>query len=1242
MLIFLKEGSMLKKSLLLSIAVLLTAVIFIFTGCEGPAGPAGSDAANGDINFPGDITVSVPGSGTTPAAPSLPEGVTYPLQGAKLLSGNAADISTAFNGGILVANTPDSGVLGGGTNAGTVYAQDAVDAIVWTGIGADLPSNVQGNIVVPPGKTLFIAADLPIGPGTGRFQGVTLADKATYSTPSANPSILADTRGGTTIDGNTPEGKIVILNGGSIQSYGAGLINIGGGLEIHRGGFISVGAATFTATAGSVINSYGLIDASTSTNPLTLDGELVVKGYGTVKSSQYVSGSDGDVFRGQITVESYGKFILGTPASNSDVDFYGAVNVQENAEFTLSSTANHSVTFHNNTDIAGTLTADYNNVNVAYTGHLKIASTGKIEADRWALFSGIPRTGPVVSGTDKTLLAAIAQGALPSEDNNFTTIEIPLDGMVTLEFSGFLDISTYADLNSLAKSTQLFLPGGIRLTYASADSKTYFTADLDVKTNDVFLNNFDEIGNVTVEAGKVLTLEGSVEKAGTIAVYGNLGLIANNSDFSEGMDGLIIGQSADIGGDPVEVNLPYALFGGPSSDPDKPFKITVNKGSKLTLGNGSSRTINPRGIIELEENAELTISTSNDSTGGAGTQVLDLLEGLRIEAGAKFSFVDTYGRPTFAKLQKLTVNGILDVNASSATTFHDLQTIEALGTEDVQGTGTAIFAGLPVNGGSLNRAFEQLLAIRHLTIGALTNASVIQKTDTPDAGLPPSFETDRDRPTLTVASITASTTSGLVIGRDLIVTGNISFGAADNTITINPGYRVKIADIIRSPRTAKEVLNAAGTGAVLSSSSSAATTLAPDYTTATFTLGVDDLLVLADSVLNVTGKIATDDGGNYDIIAGEGTGEIVLAAPSGRASYLERGSITTGALDTTNASAEIAVSGTGTLAVNEDSTVGDGSSLAVSKGGTISVYTSESIVFGTLGLTIGAGALTGGDAQAVIAAAVTANTGDVTISGELIATEGSAILTGAAGKKITIASGGSISARNAGNAYEYIKLAGNALIDGVVVFDATDGAPVITLTGKLTGGTLTTKESGKLVIGTVITLQGNAQDLSGVTLDGTALSVTGTTALTLAENTTLAIGAAALKIGAATLPGTLTVNGGKITLAAATSSIVLLKEDAGQIGNFVLGSGGAGNTLKGLTTASGPAALATYGTLSSATGVYGTGNITIAGTGAGNGYATLGATATVTVDTSASAGQVTITGGASGNTITKDSGICRI
>ncbi|MDR2103611.1 MAG: hypothetical protein LBP42_05870, partial [Treponema sp.] len=149
-----------KKSLLISIAVLVAAIFFVLTGCEGPAGPAGQQGTPGQVGPSeiGDITVTIEEPGEVIV---LPNGFTYP-DGAKVVSGDATDIANSFNGGIFVADTSDAsgapvaGAGSGATGTGYVYAQDGVNQVIWAGPG--VKTGNLGAISVPPGKTLFIAA----------------------------------------------------------------------------------------------------------------------------------------------------------------------------------------------------------------------------------------------------------------------------------------------------------------------------------------------------------------------------------------------------------------------------------------------------------------------------------------------------------------------------------------------------------------------------------------------------------------------------------------------------------------------------------------------------------------------------------------------------------------------------------------------------------------------------------------------------------------------------------------------------------------------------------------------------------------------------------------------------------------------------------------------------------------------------------------------------------------------------
>jgi hypothetical protein len=1153
---------MLKKSLLLSIAVLLTAVIFIFTGCEGPTGAPGQDAANGDINFPGDITVSVPGSGNTAVPPSLPPGVTYPdANGAKILAGNAADISKAFNGGVFVANTPDSGdpydSANGATNDGTVYGQDGVDAVVWTGIvtGGD-----QGSIVVPPGKTLFIAAPLPMGftGGVADFQGITIADKATYFA-QANPSIQAAINGGTTVDGNTPEGKVVILNGGSIVGDGATTepITIGGYLEIHRGGFIDVGAATLYATAGSTINNYGRIEGSNTA--LTFNGELTVKGGGEVIGSDY-----DDVFNGKITVESYGRFnVVG---SGAPLDFYKPVEVQANAEFNLTAS---DVIFHDVTTMAGTLNADVYDVSVLSTGHLKITATGKIEVWAWSQFKGVTNTIPK-NGDVWTLLESIKPSAQPLYANNYTTIEVPTDGtLVSFTFNAALNVETYENLRNLAASEVLYLGKGVSLAYNGIDAKTYFTtesSDLEIKTNDVVLTVFTEIGNVTIDAGRSLGINSAVDTAGAIKVYGEFA--APDATFAAKLDELTIGPELfDAAVDPVRVALPKAIFTNASP------AITVNPGARLTLGDASNPVINPAGSIKLAGQDSNLVITGSGAT-------LARLDSLEIAAGAEFTSAAASGL-TFAALEKLTVNGFLSVTVG-ANPFTKLQKdVSQNGNNDVGGSGKAVFRSLNITA-SLNHAFDQLLGIRDLTVNSVNGISATaggtangetQDASPPQGGNGPITLTVLNG--ITVPTFTDPLKPGypgrLIIDRDLVVfnNGTVNFGAPNQTLSIKTGFKIYVGDDdLNSTRANKPILSSgAGDYAVLVGAG--ATALQAHYTNGDLTAATANFRVQRGSNLNVEGKLITG-AASGQLLAGGGTAQINLQTTT-----LEKVNVISKTDDEANFTGEIAVTSTGTLTVAGAGAVPTGSIVTIATGGKI--ISTSTLTFGSnsatstlvdSGPSIGIGTIVGGSGAVTITGGTNASAtpaeqyATATITGDVIGADGATVLQGTGDKGQKLIINGTVNLRNTGTSYDSIILA-QVDISNEFAFNVTADTVSLLGTGTLVGRApsnntnlnLTTKDNSLLNIGGLGTLKATGgQNLNGVTLDGTG-GLTGGV-LTLASGSVLAVPAGQnfdIGNGDESSPE-LRVGTGIITLANNTSSITVAAIDTLQYGTLIIGS----------------------------------------------------------------------------------------
>jgi hypothetical protein len=1026
--------------------------------------------------------------------------------------------------------------------------------------------------VVPPGKTLFIAAPLPIGPAGNPnpvFQGITIADKATYFA-QVNPSIQAAINGGTTVDENTPEGKVVILNGGSITTLAASAtdpITIGGYLEIHRGGFIDVNAATFSSTAGSTINNYGQIIGGTTR--LVLNGELTVKGGGSVSGS-----NQADVFNGKITVESYGEFSVGAYGAN--IDFEGPVEVQANAKFILGS----PVTFNVPVTMAGTLDAAGNDVRVPSTGHLKITATGKIEANGWGQFIGV--TGLLeVPGNADTLLESI-RSAAPSYLNNYTTIEVPTDGtLVSFNFLLPLDAISYENLRALAASEVLYLGAGVSLEYNVSEPKTYFTvasADLELKTNDVTLSLFAEIGNVTVDAERSFTIAAgtNTRTAGKIIVYGDFA--ADNSQFDLKLDELTIGPELfDAALAPVEVTLPVAIFTGASSAA-LPTAITVNPGAELILGGAGNPVIDPVGSIKLAgQDSVLEIR-------GTGASLAHL-NSLEIEAGAEFTTTigGTGSNPTFASLEILKVNGLLDVNGGSAT-FDKLQ--EDIGNAgDVGGSGRAVFRGMPVTAG-LDHAFDQLLGIRDLTVGAVSGIPATAGggvANTIDSQVP---QAGNGPITLTVASITAPPVTRplddgypgrLIINRDLVVLdgGSVYFGAASRTVSIRTGFKVYISEGIDAVTPIKPILSNGGTADSVALMAVGATTLQADYADGSLTAGTANFSVervsltpttWAAGTLAVEGKLTTVS--IAQLLAGSGTALINLQTAT-----LEKVNVTTNADNT----GKISVTSSGTLRIGAPSVVLAGSSVTVATGGkivsasTLSFGANEGS-FSTDVPAIGIGTLVAGSNDFTITGRTDTtdvtppldNYGYATIDGDVIGTLGGSVLVGRGteGQKLVI--NGTVTLQNSGTAYDSIAL---TQVDILNEFEFNVTANTVTLgnaTGILVGrGSATTNNlaikgaNSSLAIGNLGAFEALSaattinQNLNGVTLNG-ATGLTGGT-LTLATGALLSLAGEFVVGDAGVTSATLSVNAGTIALANASAIVKVAADDgAGIKGTLII------------------------------------------------------------------------------------------
>jgi hypothetical protein len=1264
---------MFKKSLVLSIAVVLTAVLFIFTGCQNPDAP---NVYEGETNVdlggmgPVDVTISNPDT-----IPELPGGFTYP-DAAKVLTGDATDIALAFNGGILVADTSDAtgGTVVGSSAPGTgyAYAQDGVDQVVWSGPGnRGLSATVElGSISVPPGKTLFIAAPLYIDGSVlsttnQYFRGISVSDQGGYA--DAALSIQASGVGGAPVAPGGKPGKVVVLAGGSIIARnlaGTTSIVIGGELEIHRGALVDLGVPTpFTTTQGSKTVVYGDLRTgpAPATSSVNLLGTLVVKGGGTVDVSRTIgttgAGNSSTITFGStlddITVESYGNLTLPGVTANDYVAEIFAGNLTVGQGVTIA-TGLETTTFTKKASFEGNLNATSGTVSIGSSGHLSIEPTGTITGT-WNNFSS-----GIYDGTPPSLRAAIGATEPNAQTNNRITIAEPATDSkrfgITLDITPGADYSraaAYSDLQYFASHEKIHLtlitsniPAGNALPVGT---DTVFDGDDAITTDDLVIvagNNVRldavSVGDIIVKRYGSLDLNVAVTTASDITIEGDL--TANAATFDTALKSLTIGDTTGI---KTSVSLPAATL---ASVDYADTEITVNKNASLYLD--VNEAVDPPGTITLEAgDANLPGGYLGfDTAISLAAASFDRLKNLYIKSGAVFSGWDNAGTPasiddiTFAALQKLTVDGRLDV-PSTGLTFARLQSIED-SDGDVSGNGVADLRGWDVVGNSgtpadiNNHAFDQLLAIKDLTVASLTNvpssAGYDKTTVTPDkATTPPSGAILRvlgdivltnGTPLYDVASFTVErdldlnvdgvSNITLAAGKDLIIKANATIYSQKKA-----ALKADAQDIVLTSAIAPVLTSTAEGEITLSGSAGTSLTLIPG--TSESTAVIKKLLVPGKLILEA----------NSDFYAGTTNVGIKLtgvAAATGETS-LAKGSIETTSLVKTGTETQsvaiIKLDADGTLSNGAASTFGVrtsgtpgpsdypfvriGSSIALVARAKIA-GTAGTITFGAApAVSIGVGTFTAVGAASIgvtnsdQSSAANDDTTITTIAGDFNVTGATPLAlangTGTTFGRLVISD--TLSLLATGSQYDKVEI-DNVTIDTITGGGAifTGGvSPVIALNSKSTSsGTVVTKGSGSLSFGANASLKTGGDSITLPAYDATATTGGLTGSLALGSHSELTVIAGGnLLIGTGTTSGELDATSGNVKLVQGTSLIKLALDTGSVKGTLKVGTS---TVIEGqavsVTQASGnnQAPINAWGSLAAAGVTYTQNDIAIKGT----------------------------------------------
>jgi hypothetical protein len=1193
----------------MSIAVALLAVLFVFTGCESPTD--GSNGLNGepgkDAPFPDEIgvTVNIP-----PANAELIKGIDYPPENAKVLTGDAADIALAFNGGIFVVDTSDadgssvSGNLGGAGNSSppgggslgetTTYKQDAVDAVIWTGSGAKYTEEL-GALVVPPGKTLYVLGPLVInGTSTANtFTSVAVSDKGTVDT-AVNPSILASI--GSPVTGDSAVGgKIVVLASGSITDTGtAGLFTIGGELEIHQGGLIDFATGTVNtpifSTPGSKITVFGEI--FNGTQPFDIRGQINIMAGGSV-----TTGIGANTFSDAVILN--GELALGAAA-----EFKKALTVGQGAAFTHTA----AVTF------GGEAVFD---ADLAIGAGITIDPTGSLAIKENSAFSG---DWSAVSTSDNgdlgRLIGAVGATEPNTAANGRVMIAKATSGKKTLGLTN-IRVTDYDDLVDYGVQEDIIV------TYGVDFGGTFGTASLVIdKGNQVNLTGITVVGNIDLRKDGILDFGGNaITTGGIIKLAGEEVRNEEAVTFATALTSLTIGDEA---GSVTPVTFEDGTLAGTSDT----SIITVYPNAVLTLGGVTSPVVDPRGSIDLKPGTAPNDGGYLTVVGTGNNPTFARLKNLAVGDRASFSTVGN--AVTFAALETLKVGGSFAAPETNHANLFDIINTKIGSQSDVgpyeSASGSVDLRVWAVTEAK-KHAFNQILGIKDVSVLSVTGN--LLKTSgyggTEDAA--PSTD---PAAVLTVYDTTAGITvpaGGLIVDRNLNLgrtagtNAKLSFGAVNREITLNPARTIST----RYALVGDEPVDVAVLGgsdqaiAVLTTNTGVTVLEATDdgeLTSATGGITVKPAYiqnVLATSVtLKVPGALVLS--GAIDLIAGSGSGyELPLRTVS-----LEKGEIGSTLVTGSNYKATVTVNAGGTL------------DLASVTSAIIADYVVEKT-----GIIKGTAAEIGSVVIAAGSIVATDDNGKIEVASGTVATLTGTfeVTTGAFASKATETlnlPNGTVKLSKLGSEYDQASL-GGAVLTGSVTFTQSTGVILINASASsVAGGTLITKGDGVLSIGTIATLQTFSSSQTLGTLHGADGLTAGT--LSLATDSELTIlTTTAFKVGTTAAQGILDVGSGKIIFAVGNAKIEVQTQSTSSaestvLNQFII----SGHIFESLPqTGSSVAVYANTGDFS--TGAAGSNDLFVTGT-TGAGDASSGAGSTVTV----SSGKPTITGQAN-STLNSDS-----
>ena len=838
-------------------------------------------------------------------------------------------------------------------------------------------------------------------------------------------------------------GNAITLGDGTTANFGS-LDFSGSTVTITEASAMEIAASEATGalslTATGAITQSGRIDADNTTllvNTSGTDDNIILTNLsndfsGAVSVTATDSASD-------VTIKDANAIDLGTVSvgQNLTVASTGAITNSGNISISGLSdfnSAGNAITL-NGTVALSTLTVNGGVVSITETNGVILSGTSVASS-----LELITTTGSIIDATGSNLSVS-GLTSLNSVDDSPITLDAT-NSLATLTFDGGLVTIIEADgveltgdssastllltLNggSLTDSTtsNLVVSGNTILNTDSAvaitlDASNDFQGTLSIAasgTGNVVINDDNSLKladgkvakNLTITAGGDLTQDtiSGFEVTGTSSLDVTAGtdsditLLGGTNDFVGAVT--VLATDANSVVSIIDVN-DLLIF---SLGDINVGAITATTGTlTITSSTGSINDATDDNVVDLTAGGLITL-TAEDEIGDHATftdKELELAAGSSVDASSS-----TVGSIRLDGLGALTLtdvdtgNGIITVTAAGLLTATDVASLTDDDSNDITLTGVGIVAGL-VNAGSAGDVTLDA------GTGAITQDGTNDKDDVTADVLIADATTGINLDT-TVASANISVSGTGVITIDeldgLILT---DVDTTDGTISVSTGGAIVATDVVSGGTTKDVTLTSASgavTGTLIKSSGSMTITASSgtvelvdvDTTNGSITVSATGLITATDVVtgnnnnVNLTGTgIAVsliNAGTSGDVTLNAGTGAITQDGTDDKddvtADVLTADATVGIDLDTTVASANISVSGTGVITLDESDSI---------------ILTDLDTVNGTITVTSG-GAMTATDIQAGTNSniALTTTTGDITGVGTITAGTGNVVLVSAA------------------------------------------------------------------------------------------------------------------------------------------------------------------------------------------------------------------------------------------------------